>query len=199
MKLHLATGVAVGLLLSGAGIGNAAVLAWQESFTPDSSGQTVVNIGFDFPISAPTTEALLTVQGGDLADVGWSSLPDYAIYNWVELPPDSGNWVLWEDIAPAGQGIETIHTTATYSSYRFDANSFDNCYGSGFHQLAVCGAVFQYGFVDLGGALVDGDRPFTLSLYTGVPEPSAWAMMLIALSAFGTVVRTGRGKRIARL
>ncbi len=175
---------------------------WHATFTPDPSGQTSEGLYLDFPMSAPATQVTLTVQGGTIEDIGWSSNPYYAIYDWYELPPNSGKFFLKEDTLPGGvgNGVETIHTTTTYSTFRYDTNNFDVCYGPGFHGEGVCGSVFQYGLAQLSGVTVDGDGPFELTLSDGVPEPSAWVMLLAGFALLGMSARRSIGyQRLARV
>ena len=188
--------VVAAALLLGAVPARAGVI-WQETFAPDPSGQTTVQIGVEFPLAEPTTKALLTITGGTLADAGWEATPFYTILTWWELPPGSGDWILYADTIPAGVGTETIRTQPAYSSYRYDTDGYDTCYGAGYHSLAVCGAVFAYGTADISGALVNADRPFTLTLSTGVPEPAAWAAMLAGFAGVGLALRRRRAARNA--
>lgn len=172
-----------------------ASLIWQGTFDPDPSGQTSVNLYIGFPMTAPTTKTQLTVRGGTIADIGWESLAYFAIYDWWELPPGSGNFVLMGDSMPggAGQVSESVDTTPTSSIYRIDTYSYNNCYGSGFHAVGVCAWVFQFGYADLKGVLVNADQPFTLTL-SSVPEPSSWAMMLGGSALLGLALRGRRSR-----
>jgi hypothetical protein len=190
MRRILAAVAVVAAISFTAAAAQAAVI-WQESFAPDPSGQTSVNIQVSFPLAAPSTDARLTVNGGTFAQVAWSSLSTYSIYFWWELPQGSGNWVLYQDNT-YDLGAETITTGPSSSSYHFDANGFYDCYGSGYHAPGMCGAVFAFGYAGVDGALVDASRPFTLTLSTGVPEPSSWAMMLGGFAMLGLALRGRR-------
>ena len=194
MKHVLAAAAAVAALSSAALPARASVI-WQETLAPDPSGQTNVNIGVGFPMLAPATKALLTVHGGSLADIGWSELANYSIYVWWELPQYSGNWVLEGDNT-YDLGVETIRTTPDTSWFRYDAGGYFTCYGSGFHSPSLCGEVFDNGVAGLDGALVNATRPFTLTLYTAVPEPSAWMMMIAGFGLLGLGLR-GRRRHAA--
>ena len=162
-----------------------------ETLAPDPSGQTNVGIGVSFPMVAPTTKAMLTVRGGALADIGWSELANYSTYVWWEPPQYSGNWVLYADNT-YDLGVETISTTPGASSFRYDTSGFYTCYGSDFHSPSLCGEVFDNGVAGLDGVLVNASRPFTLTLYTAVPEPSAWVLMM---GGFGLLGLSLRGRR----
>lgn len=190
---------AVVAAMSFAAVPARAALLWQETFAPDPSGQTSVPpVGFldlNFPLAAPSTSAFLTVRGGALALVDWTSGSLYDVYDWEQFGPDL---VLTVDELP-DFGAVTIDTKPTVSSFRFDANSYFNCDGAGEPVIGICGVVFSSGAGSLEGVLVNATQPFTLAVYTGVPEPSTWAMMLGGFTLLGVALRGRRdGVRLAR-
>jgi len=179
-------------VLAGLAAPAAAAVIWQQTFAPDPSGQTSVPpVGFldvGFPLTAPSTSALLRVQGGTLADVAWSELATYSIYVWEEFPQGSGNWVLTGD-STYDLGAYSIQTEPTFSSFRFDANNYDACYGADYHaQGVICAQILAFGNAGLEGVLVNASQPFTLTLYA-VPEPATWVMMLGGFGLLGLALR----------
>jgi hypothetical protein len=203
--------ITAAIMLCLAGTPAEAAILWQQTFTADPSGQTVVSDAFmplSVPIELTTTHAYLQVKGGTFADVGWTDNPLGTIFFWQQFPPPDGPWQLWFDSTPGGPIVSSDVTGPTISAHTVTSTAFDECYGAMFHVPGVCAdylgylvpggqVVGGYGDITLAGATINATQDFTLVLSSGepaaIPEPSTWALMLTGFGLLGLVLRRRRG------
>lgn len=183
---------ALALALCASGDARAAIL-WEQTFAADPGGLTSVS-----PIAPvlPLQDLYLQVTGGVFDAVHWESWDNFTRLWWDQVGPDT--WILsGNDYLVFNAGV--IHTGPTQSSFEYvPLPTFDHCSDpSAKTPGAVTCAQFDRGggvvFVD---ARVATTTDFTLTLsdqpFNAIPEPDAWALMIVGFGALGMALRRSR-------
>jgi len=172
--------------------------------------------GMTFSGSFVFSNALIPASGSGFVNVFQSSFPDIA-----NIPDaDAFSFNFGPFSFNAGDNVDTLNSLAIqYNNGHFNGLVFngDFQYNGAWYQLAMQGGSLSVqlldgvpnafdphgfptgsnlvnGYINIGDANVTNQTPYTPHVTPGVPEPMAWAMLLLG---FGTVGATIRRRRMS--
>lgn len=174
-----------------------------DDFTVNAPGLTVVGLGaFDSGKAGLSTDIMIGLY--NLTTASWAT----PLVNFNGTPDPTGAAYVWRSITPV-----SLISGDQYSIVGLGFNGADENYNT---NIAGVNGSSPISFDSFGGKLTNGVSRFggsgdpssstiwpfasafgAASLEVSVPEPAAWALMLLGLGAVGATARIGRRREAA--
>jgi hypothetical protein len=164
-----------------------------------SPAAAVEYLDFDLPFSGNYQTYEIKVSGGSLVDAFVQSQNELARSWWENFGDEEPNWVIWgneyiEFGACESNGCGALGYLRNFSltpeRLRFTftlPTDYQRCPTSPKIPFAVCGES-RYNAIIFGTVGYEGEPGATLSI-SAVPEPAAWATMIVGFGLAGAALR----------